>query len=348
MLPLDLAELERAAGDLDAAVARTPGIDTFCSSSAWGLSAHRALMPPRELVCRRGEHGWVVLARRLHDVGWSALEPLEAGWLLGCPFAFDGDPRDLAREFAAECARSFPRDLLFLSGVAPLSPLFDALVEALEDRYELDTTTIPFTRRFRADLTGGVDGFLSRRTPRFRANLRQAERRAARLGVRFEPLAVTGEREAEALLSRAVALEAKSWKGRGGDGLAVPEMAEFYRLMLPGLARRGALRAQVGVHEGRDVAVIFGANIATPEGLTHRGLQFSFDDDYRACSLGNLAQLAQLTALSAEGVALYDLGSEVEYKQRWGELCLETATIVGVPQALRGPVDSDDSLRVDC
>ena len=51
--------------------------------------------------------------------------------------------------------------------------------------------------------------------------------------------------------------------------------------------------------------------------------------------LGNLAQLQQITALADEGVALYDLGSEVDYKRRWGEDCLETLTIVAIPRALR-------------
>ena len=137
------------------------------------------------------------------------------------------------------------------------------------------------------------------------------------------------------LYERVLAVEETSWKGREGNGLAVPEMAEFYRRMLPRLAREGAVRAHVARHEGRDVAVILGAVVDTPEGETYRGLQFSFDERYRSYSLGNLAQLQQITALADEGVALYDLGSEVDYKRRWGEDCLETLTIVAIPRALR-------------
>lgn len=309
VLALTLANLDRQAEELDATVCRTPDIDTFCSSSAWVLPAHRALMPPRDIFCRRGEHGWVVLARRRHGAGWCSLEPLEAGWLLGCPFAFDGNPSNLAREFADECARAAPCDVLCLSGIVPGSRLLHAVVGALGDRYYLDVDQlgvegIPPTRRYRADLRGGVDGFLSRRSPGFRAKLRQAERKATSLGVRFESVPLHDEGDASTLHARAVALEARSWKGRGGDGLAIPAMAEFYRQMLPGLVRRGAVRAFVGRHEGRDVAIILGAIIDTPDGLTYRGLHFSFDDDYRGCSLGNLAQLTQIAAVSAEGVVL--------------------------------------------
>lgn len=331
MLALSLADLEREADGLDALVSRTADIDTFCSSTAWALPAHRALMPPRDIFCRRGEHGWVVLAHRRHEAGWCSLEPLEAGWLLGCPFAFDGDPRALARDFVADCARSAPLDVLCLSGIVVGSRLLRDVVAALDVRYHLDIEGVPRTRRYRADLRGGVDGFLSRRSPGFRAKLRQAERKAARLGVRFEPVLVRDEGEASALHARAIALEARSWKGLEGDGLAVPAMAEFYRQMLPVLARRGAVRAQVGRHEGRDVAIILGGVIDTPDGLTYRGLHFSFDDGYRGWSLGNLAQLAQIAALSAEGVVLYDLGSEVDYKRRWGEITVETTTIVALP-----------------
>jgi CelD/BcsL family acetyltransferase involved in cellulose biosynthesis len=66
-------------------------------------------------------------------------------------------------------------------------------------------------------------------------------------------------------------------------------------------------------------------------GDTYRGLQASFDDDYARLSLGSLMHDRQIEALAAEGVRAYDLGSEVEYKKRWGEEGLETVTVVAVP-----------------
>ena len=67
-------------------------------------------------------------------------------------------------------------------------------------------------------------------------------------------------------------------------------------------------------------------------GDTYRGLQFSFDADHAHLSLGNLCQLRQVEALCAEGLQFYDLGAEVEYKQRWGERLMETVTLVAQPR----------------
>jgi hypothetical protein len=290
-------------------------------------------MPPRTLFARRGESGWVTLAR-VDRVGVRpALEPLEAAWCLASPLAFSGDPAALARELAAELMRDEPSAVLFLAGIVETSSLFRALVTALAPAYRLSARVAPPTRRFRASLEGGVDGFLSRRSPSFRAGLRQAVRKASASGVRFEPVRVESEADATVLYARLLAVEARSWKGLAGDGLTLPEMQKFYAEMLPRLARKSAIRAQVGVCDGEDVAMVVGGVVDTAEGPVYRGLQFSFDDAHRSLSLGNLAQLAQITTLTAEGVAIYDLGSEVEYKRRWGEQCFETVTLVAVPRA---------------
>ena len=335
MQSLDRHGFEEAAGDFDAAVRRTPEIDHFCSSSAWILAADAALMPPREPFVRRSEHGWIALARVPHAAGWTSLEPLETAWCLACPLAYDERPAGIAEDLALACTRDAPREVLFLSGIPVASSLEGALVRALMPLYRLDAFSVPVVRRFRADLTGGVDGFLSRRSASFRARLRQAERKATRFGIVFEPVGVEGDAGAAALHARMVALEARSWKGMEGSGLSVAEMGDFYARMLPRLAREGAVRAMAATHEGRDVAIIAGGVTATPDGVCFRGLQFSFDDAHRGLSLGNLAQLSLIRALSAEGVSLYDLGSEVEYKRRWGERCLETMTLVAIPHGLR-------------
>jgi hypothetical protein len=109
VLSLTPDALERAPFELDAALRRAAGTDTFCSSTAWPLSAHEALMPAREPFCFRGEHGWVLLARRWHDAGWSSLEPLEAAWFLGSslPCATRGSSRP--RDDGSERRRDVPR-----------------------------------------------------------------------------------------------------------------------------------------------------------------------------------------------------------------------------------------------
>jgi hypothetical protein len=332
VLAFDRLALEAASSEFDHAIRRTDDIDHFCSSSAWTFSADRALMPPRPLFARRTDDGWAALARVEHEAGRWSLEPLEAAWCLASPLACTGDAGRFTRDLAAELARHTPDDVLFLAGLVEPSALFRALVAALASQYHLSIDVVPQTRRFRASLRGGVDGFLTRRSPTFRTRLRQASQRATRSGVSFEPVTAHDGEGAAALYARLLALEARSWKGMEGEGLAVPQMRAFYAEMLPRLARTGAIRAHVGTLDGKDVAMIVGGVVATPEGLVYRGLQFSFDDAHRSLSLGNLAQLAQIASLADEGVVLYDLGSEVDYKRRWGELCLETVTLVAVPR----------------
>jgi CelD/BcsL family acetyltransferase involved in cellulose biosynthesis len=104
-------------------------------------------------------------------------------------------------------------------------------------------------------------------------------------------------------------------------------MLDFYRLMVPRLHRRGALRLGFAQRDGQDLAYILGGIF----GDTYRGLQFSFAADEEPLSLGNLCQYWQLERLCAENIALYDLGSEVEYKRRWGEIVHETVTLVAWP-----------------
>ncbi len=278
----------------------------------------------------------MLLARRRWESGVTSLEALESAWRLASPFAVNegSDTGRFADELVDEWRRSAPLDVLLLSGLAPGSRLFGELVRALASAYRLSTEAMPPTLRFRASLHGGIDGFLSRRSSRMRARLRAAERRAAAGGVSFESVACSeaGSRE---LYERLLALEARSWKGIEGDGLLGASMQAFYREMLPMLAEDGSLRAQIGRKDGEDVAMLVGALIETEAGKTFRGLQFSFDDRFRSLALGNLAQLAQIRALVDEGALLYDLGSDVEYKRKWGEDAFETVTLVAVPHELR-------------
>jgi len=332
LLALDRPAFEALADEFDAAVRGTPEIDHFCSSSAWAFSADRTLMPPRTLFARRSDAGWVALARVDYSGGRQTVEPLEAAWCLSCPLAYVGDPRRLAAELVAELAEGAPSAVVFLGGLVQTSSLFGMLVSELAPRYRFATRVVPPTRRFRASLAGGVDGFLSRRSSTFRAGLRDAVRKATAGGVAFEEVTVRDEGDVATLFARLLAIETRSWKGLAGDGLTIPSMRAFYAEMLPRLGRAGAIRAHVGTRAGEDVAIIVGGVTDTPEGLVYRGLQFSFDDAYRSLSLGNLAQLAQITALAEEAVAIYDLGSEVDYKRRWGEQCFETVTLVAAPK----------------
>jgi CelD/BcsL family acetyltransferase involved in cellulose biosynthesis len=169
-------------------------------------------------------------------------------------------------------------------------------------------------------LADGIDAWLTRRSARFRKNLRQAARRAEAAGLTVELVRGGGAE----LVDRAIAVERRSWKGRRGSGLVDPGFARFYRHMARRLAPTGRLRAGFARADGTDVAYILGA----VRGADYRGLQLSFDEGWAPWSLGNVLQLAQMTALVAEGVTRYDLGMEMAYKRSWADESTASETLV--------------------
>jgi len=322
---LTFEELDAESALFDAEVLRSDDLDRFCSSSDWVLPAARTLMPPTDAWIRRHEHGWLALVRHTES-RHTVLQPLESLWGLACPLV-GGEPGlvslalDAARILDAE-ARA---DVLALSGLVPQSPRFLALARALDRRRELRLG--PLTRRRAASLAGGLDGFLARRSSGFRTSLRRAQRRAVERGVKIGAVAVDPA-SVDGLYARILAVEERSWKGKEGVGFACTDLLSFYREMLPRLARRGALRARIATNvDGEDIGFIFGGIL----GDTYRGLQFSFVDAYDDCSLGNLLQTEMVGALADEQVAIYDLGTDVEYKRRWGEITTDTVLLVGMP-----------------
>jgi hypothetical protein len=318
---LTLEDLDRHSQEFDALVCSAPDVDRFCSSSDWILPATRGLMPGRLPWLRRGDHGYVALMRAEHE-GASWLEPLEAMWGLACPII--GDPVGLGGELAGALRDSATAEgaAVMLCGLERASLRFAATARALSERYHLRLG--PPARRHVASLSGGVDGFLSRRSRNFRRSLSRALARATDEKIEIVPCRVEDPATA---YDRLLAVEMRSWKGLEGVGFAASDMLDFYRHMIPRLHRRGALRLMFAQRDGRDLAYILGGIL----GDTYRGLQFSFADEDAHLSLGNLCQYRQIEELCGEGIAFYDLGSEVEYKRRWGEIVRETVTLLAWP-----------------
>lgn len=320
MEPLEYEYLVERAAEYDAVVARSPDIDTFCCTSHWILPAHQAFGAGRTPWMFRCADGYALLMMRAHG-RLRVAEPLEACWGLACPLVGSA-PAPLCASFAALCEqRRCEWDLLCLAGIPSAAPLGQALVGALGRRHVLRVG--PTTRRHVASLAGGLDGFLARRSRNFRRSLARAERRARELGIEFE-WATAGDQPPAALLARLWAVEQRSWKARDGVGLALEEMRAFYGAMMPRLAATGSLRLLFARRDGRDVGYVLGA----VRGRRYRGLQFSFDDAYRDCGLGNVCQLVQIRALGAEGVSWYDLGTGGDYKRAWAERSEDSLVVV--------------------
>ncbi|HTR56369.1 MAG TPA: GNAT family N-acetyltransferase [Kofleriaceae bacterium] len=318
MEPIDLAA---EADEFDREVARTPAIDRFCSSSAWILAAAGALMPPRSAFAFRGESGYFAAMRGVHPAGFPYIEPVELAWGLASPLV-GADAPALVAELVPLLAARRDWQLAILAGLTVAGPQRRALDATLPARWEKRRGQP--TVRHVASLDGGIDGFLSRRSRDLRKSLRRSERAATEAGLIFDSVHVTDARAATALYDRIQAIEVHSWKARQGVGIHAGPMRAFYGAMLPRLCELGQQRTIFARLGDRDVGYILGAVMAGE----YRGLQFSYDDDHAALGLGSLLQLRQIAELCAEGVARYDLGTEMDYKRRWAEEIMETEMLV--------------------
>jgi hypothetical protein len=308
---LTLQDLDALATEYDGAVITGLTVDRFCSSSFWILPAARRLTPEALPRIARANGAYAVLAR---TSSW--LHPLEATWGLCCPLVGE-DPDALVELFLDTLERDAEWSAALATGLDESSSLWKKLGRALAHRYGVERG--PTTRRYVAHLEDGLDGVLERRPTSLRKNLEKAYRRAERSGLTFE-VRDRGDVSFERILS----IERRSWKGRNGVGIDREPMRSFYRDMNRRLLDRDRRRLMFARLEGDDVAYIFGGVF----GDTYRGLQFSFDSRFSSLSPGNLCQLEEIRRLVESGVRRYDLGSEVRYKQKWGEEVVETASLV--------------------
>ncbi len=308
---LTLQDLDALATEYDEAVATGFPIDRFCSSRFWILPAARRLSPGALPRIHRANGAYAVMAR---TSSW--LHPLEATWGLCCPLV-GRDPEAAVALFLESLEKDAGWSAALATGITESSPLWSELRKALAPRYAIDRG--PSTRRYVAHLEDGLEGFLARRPAGLRKNLEKATRRAERRGLTFE----VKDRD-EAAFERLLAIERRSWKGLNGVGIDREPMRSFYREISGRLLEGGRRRLTFARLEGEDVAYIFGGVL----GDTYRGLQFSFDARYSSLSPGNLCQLEEVRRLVESGVRRYDLGTEVRYKQRWGESVVETVSLI--------------------
>lgn len=319
-IELDVFESEHP--QYNAVVLETPEIDTFCTSTAWLLPALSAFHPDFEPFLYQLDSGYLCLGRGHAPHLGRFLAPLEAMWGLASPVA-GRDPLLLAEE-VTDHFRSIESewDTLWLCGLDARSVFFESITSRLMTRYRLGLG--PRTKRHEASLEGGAEGWLSRRSRKFRKGLRRAEKRTVESGFEFDfPPSPESVAEAEALYARCIAIEKASWKGRAEVGIQSGAMYAFYEDMVRRLAGTGCLLTCFVTHEGRDIGFLFGAH---EEGL-FRGLQMSFHDEYRRYEIGNLMQLEVIRRLADRGTARYDLGSALAYKKRWAEGGRETSAL---------------------
>lgn len=326
MQTLDFAGLAAAADEWDALVARTPEIDRFCTSAGWIVPARAAFCPgARPCIALDHDSGVALMALPVGVGAWGGL-PLEAGWGLAAPMV--GPDPEAAVDLLDRLWRDMvdPLDVLFLSGLPRRGVWMDALFRRFRGRFRIGVGTRCIRRRARID--DGLDGFFARRSPKFRASVRRAVRRAEDRGIVYERVAGGA---LDAIFGRILAIESQSWKGLQGDGIDTGQPRLFYRLIIERLLALGTLRVVFASREGQDLAYVLGGLF----GETYRGLQVSYVEGFEGDAPGNLVQHEMIAWMCDEGLAIYDLGTDMPYKQRWAEEDMETVTVAIAPRGSR-------------
>lgn len=325
MRRLDTREFRERLDRFDQQVARTPDVDRFCSSSCWVMPAFEALSPDHDLWVFEASKsdGFVALCKGSHPRVGRYLQPLEASWGLASPIVGE-DVVAVTREFVNEARQLAGQwDILFLTGISEDSRQFEELVRGFQADHFMGVG--PSMGRQFASLDGGLEGLLSRRSSKFRANIRRALRDADEAGIRFQYLSDFDDpQDCDRVFDRIIRVERESWKGRQGVGIAQGRMYDFYKSMLPCLAQKDALRVIFATLDDVDIAYCFGGLFQS----TYRGLQMSYHQGYRDHSPGNLVQVEMIRNLYEEGIDVYDMGQSMDYKSSWTDGEFETVAVI--------------------
>lgn len=307
--------------------------DPFCCTPAWQLAFHDAFYPSRRLLIQEEEGNIMAFAQMTLDDVRHIFVPLESHWISGCPLLGPNAEELLIRAM-----------LLFPRSPYSLPPL--VLIGGLEAENSLIPKLYRRTRRYcrfreqpcslqrSASLDGGMDGYLSRRSANFRSKLKKACKKALNYGIVFERHIPVDTEEADMLYSRMLAVEEQSWKGLQHCGMAESPSREFYHAMIRRLSLYGGARVMFAIHDDKDIGFIFGGLADT----YYRGQQFSYAEEWRAFSIGDLLQREQILWLCEEGVLRYDMGMSdhpsMAYKRHWAEQEQALHTFIVIPEKI--------------
>ena len=299
--------------------------DPFCSTPTWQLAFHEAFGPERRVLFKESDGNVLAFAETILSPEKIFITPLEPAWFFGCPL-LGKDAVTLFVEalaaFHTLYAPTYPA--ILVSGIRPGGILAQRLLNAVGRSFNI--YLYASSTQGAASLAGGVDGYLSRRSANHRGKLKKATKKAKNHGLYFERTVPRSAEEVHTIYARMLTVELSSWKGLGKCGMAEPGVKDFYAFMLRRLASSGSGRIIFARHDGKDVGFIFGGL----SGKIYRGQQFSYVDDWKSFSIGNLMQLEKITWLCEEGIKRYDMGSlddpRMQYKSHWTEKTISHQT----------------------
>ncbi len=323
-MEVSIATLDQADSLLNRWAGESALADPICSRSEWNFSFHEIIAPHRELHLHSSADSVLTLAGYEHPSVGPLLEPIEAHWFFSRPLLGPNAP-ELLEELLAEHRKRQLHPCVAISGLDLEGPLLGRLLRLFAGRYEVGC--LEPIRFCSASLSGGPDGFLSRRSRKFRGNLRRAIQKGGEAGLEFERCVPPTEEQARLTFERMVAIEKTSWKGLENCGMTEEPYLTFYRSVFLRMCKNEVARAIFVSREGRDIGFVMGGI----DGICYRGQQFSYGADWAGLSVGNLLQWEMVGWLCEGGIQRYDLGSILDYKVHWAEIETQSHTLVWRP-----------------
>jgi CelD/BcsL family acetyltransferase involved in cellulose biosynthesis len=170
---------------------------------------------------------------------------------------------------------------------------------------------------------------------RLRSDLRRAQRKADTMGsASFEIVRPASAREFLPLYERVLKVESAGWKGRAGCALSSDTLhAQFFRRYGIRAAEKGILRLAFMHIDSAVVAIQF----AVQTGSRFWVLKIGYDEQYAACSPGNLLMLETLRYAWRQELMSYEfMGRSEPWTRRWTTLERPTVRIDACPYNTKG------------
>lgn len=324
-MPPSAAAFDQADSLLNTLAGQCATADPVCSRSEWQFAFHKVFAPDRSLHLREDSQNVLALAEWDHPSVGPLLEPIEAHWFFSRSL-MGPSPEILLEDLLGDLERQQRRPSIALGGMDLDEPIISRLIQRLGRRYSVGCLEPIHFRT--ASLISGPDGFLSRRSRKFRENIRRAVKKGNEAGITFQRCRPSDPSEAASAFARMTAVEQTSWKGIEQCGMTEEPYLAFYQDLFMRMAANGIARAIFARHDDRDIGFVMGG----VDGLSYRGQQFSYAADWAAFAVGNLLQWEMIQWLCESGVIRYDMGSILEYKVHWAEVEFKSHLLVWRPR----------------
>jgi CelD/BcsL family acetyltransferase involved in cellulose biosynthesis len=191
------------------------------------------------------------------------------------------------------------------------SAMLDKIIEAAAER-GLPTMVDTRFHSTVIDLSLGWESHLARRSRNFRKSLRTSQRRITE-GKHRILQETSGSAE---ILERALALSARSWKGKAGTAFGVnPRAARYFRELWSSVGKSGGIATYLLEIDGKDVAAVS----LLVHGNAAYGLICDFDEQYAHLSPGRFLVAHSIEASAAAGIGRYDMLRRTHYLEGFSD-----------------------------